>query len=182
MGTVAAVCNRRASHTAGKLRVKHDHIHMLTGSSCSWSLCCLCTVFPILASGLSLCSKKLCVQQMLLTLTSSMTCRRHLDELLEGLSNWTQDAASATAAKNTACLLQLTKAFAETQAAPVRQDLPPQFSNVVEDAGQQCTALCAGCACQQVQVIILRLATSDLFVEPPASASGTFLCLMLCVI
>ncbi len=154
----------------------HDYIHMLTGLSCSWSLCCLCTVFPILASGLSLCSKKLSVQQMLLT--SSTTCRQHLDELLEGLSNWTQDAASATAAKNTACLLQLTKAFAETQAALVRQALPSQFGNVVADAGQQCTALCAGCACQQVQVIILRLATSDLFVERPAS--GTFLCLMLC--
>ncbi|KAL0044664.1 hypothetical protein WJX82_004688 [Trebouxia sp. C0006] len=100
-------------------------------------------------------------------------CRRHLDELLEGLTNWTQDAASATAATNTACLLQLTKAFAETQAALVRQALPLQFGNVVADAGQQCTALCAGCACQQVQVIILRLATSDLFVEQPASASGT---------
>jgi len=133
-----------------------------------------------LASGLSLCSKDLSVQQMLLTLTSSMTHRRHLDELLEGLTNWTQDAASATAATNTACLLQLTKAFAETQAALVRQALPLQFGNVVADAGQQCTALCAGCACQQVQVIILRLATSDLFVEQPASASGTFLCLMLC--
>ncbi len=140
----------------------------------------LCTVFPVLASGLSLCSKDLSVQQMLLTLTSSMTHRRHLDELLEGLTNWTQDAASATAATNTACLLQLTKAFAETQAALVRQALPLQFGNVVADAGQQCTALCAGCACQQVQVIILRLATSDLFVEQPASASGTFLCLMLC--
>ena len=158
----------------------HDYILMLTGLSCSWSLCCLCTVFPILASGLSLCHKKLSVQQMLLTLTSSMTCRRHLDELLEGLTNWTQDVASPTAAKNTACLLQLTKAFTETQAALVRQALPSQFGNVVADAGQQCTALCAGCACQQVQVIILRLATSDLFVEHPAPASGTFLCLTLC--
>ena len=137
-------------------------------------------VFPILASGLSLCSKKLSVQQMLITLTSSTMCRRHLDELLEGLTNWTQDAASATAAKNTACLLQLTKAFAETQAALVRQALPSQFGSVVGDAGQQCTALCAGCACQQVQAIILRLAISDLFVEQPASASGTCLCLMSC--
>ncbi len=152
---------------------------MLTRLSCSWSLCCLCTVFLIFASGVNLCSKKLSVQQRLLTLTSSMMCRRHLDELLEGLTNWTQDAASATAAKNTACLLQLTKTFAETQAALVRQALPSQFGNVIADAGQQCTALCAGCACQQVQVIILRLATSDLFVEHPASASGTFLCLML---
>ena len=156
----------------------HDCIHMLTGLSCSWSLCCLCAVFPIFASGLSLCSKKLSVQLMLLTLTSSMTCRRHLDELLEAVSNWTQDAASATAAKNTACLLQMTKAFAETQAALVQQALPSQFGTVAADAGQQCTALCAGCACQQVQVIVLRLATSDLFVERPASASGTFLCLM----
>ncbi len=113
-------------------------------------------------------------------LTSSTMCRRHLDELLEGLTNWTQDAASATAAKNTACLLQLTNTFAETQAALVQQALPSQFGSVIADAGQQCTALCAGCACQQVQVIILRLATSDLFVEQPASASGTFLCLMLC--
>ncbi len=102
-----------------------------------------------------------------------LTCRQHLGELLEGLTSWTKDAGSATAAKNTACLLQTTKAFAETQARVMTQALPAHFGDVIQEAGRQCAALCIACACQQVRAISLRLATSDLFQAQPGPVSGT---------
>ena len=77
------------------------------------------------------------------------------------------------AAKNTAGLLQLANTLASTKAGLVLHLMPSQFGNVLEDAGQQCAALCIGCACHQVQVLNLRLATSDLFDVPAASISGT---------
>ena len=72
----------------------------------------------------------------------------------------------------------MTKAFAETQASLETQALPSQFSNVIEDAGRQCAAMCIECACRQVQASHLRLATSDLFDAPSGPASGTALTIL----
>ena len=102
-----------------------------------------------------------------------VTRRHHLSQLLEGLATWTRHAALAMAAKHTACLLQLAELLAYTNAGLVPHLVPSQFGNVLEDAGQQCAALCIDCACHQIQVVNLRLATSDLFDVQAASVSGT---------
>ena len=99
-------------------------------------------------------------------------CRQVLQALLDGLESRCRAGDSATAAVCAAGLVKLTRKIGDSQAGLTSSMAPEAFQDMLADASRQTCALCIDCACQQVQAINLRLATSDLF-QPHPAAGGS---------
>ena len=106
-------------------------------------------------------------------------CRQVIQGLLDVLESKCRAVDSATAASCAACLVQLTHLLWDAGASLTASSAPSDFRELLAEGSRQCCALCIACACQQVQALNLRLATSDLF-QPTHPASGRLPSKMTC--
>ena len=101
-------------------------------------------------------------------------CRQVIQGLLDVLESKCRAVDSATAASCAACLVQLTHLVCDAGASLTASSAPSDFRELLAEGSRQCCALCIACACQQVQALNLRLATSDLFQPSHPAASGRY--------
>lgn len=99
-------------------------------------------------------------------------CRQIIQNLLDGLEGKCRAVDSAAASSCAACLVRLTHMLADAHASFAAGSAPEDFVELLAEGARQCCALCIACACQPVQTLNLRLATSDLFHSPSSAAAG----------